>query len=76
VGAGPAGLSAAIRIKQLRGDLNVVVLEKASQLGGHSVSGAVIEPRALDELLPHWREDVSADVNGLPSMPSKQMSCV
>ena len=62
VGAGPAGLSAAIRLKQLKSDLSVVVLEKASQVGGHIVSGAVIEPRALDELLPSWRVDDNEDV--------------
>ena len=55
VGAGPAGLSAAIRLKQLQPDISVVVLEKASQVGGHILSGAVIEPRALDELFPDWR---------------------
>ncbi len=55
VGAGPAGLSAAIRLKQMKPETSVVVLEKASQVGGHIISGAVIEPRALDELLPEWR---------------------
>ncbi|KAG6811565.1 hypothetical protein H0H92_006869 [Tricholoma furcatifolium] len=60
VGAGPAGLSAAIRLKQLereRGnEIRVVVLEKGSEAGAHIVSGAVIEPRALDELLPDWKQ--------------------
>src|SRR5688572_9984711 len=56
VGAGPAGLAAAIRLKQLNGALEVVVLEKGSELGAHILSGAVIDPRALDELLPEWRE--------------------
>lgn len=56
VGAGPAGLSAAIRLKQLNGDLNVVVLEKGSEVGAHILSGAVFEPRALNELLPDWKE--------------------
>ncbi len=55
VGAGPAGLSAAIRLKQLDADLNVCVLEKGSEVGAHILSGAVIEPRALDELLPEWK---------------------
>src|SRR5688572_19453975 len=59
VGAGPAGLSAAIRLKQLereRGnEIRVVVLEKGSEVGSHIVSGAVIEPRALNELLPNWQ---------------------
>jgi len=56
VGAGPAGLAAAIRLKQLDDALEVVVLEKGSEVGAHILSGAVIEPRALDELLPDWRE--------------------
>eukprot|EP00899_Mesostigma_viride_P016251 jgi/Mesvir1/24627/Mv21936-RA.1 len=60
VGAGPAGLSAAIRAKQLakqRGaDVSVCVVEKGAQVGAHTLSGNVFEPRALDELLPNWRE--------------------
>ncbi len=56
VGAGPAGLAAAIRLKQLNAALEVVVLEKGSEVGAHILSGAVIDPRALDELLPEWRE--------------------
>ncbi|AHJ64946.1 Electron transfer flavoprotein-ubiquinone oxidoreductase [Granulibacter bethesdensis CGDNIH4] len=56
VGAGPAGLSAAIRLKQLSSDLTVCVVEKGSEVGAHILSGAVIEPRALDELIPDWRE--------------------
>ena len=56
VGAGPSGLAAAIRLKQLRPDMAVCVVEKASEVGAHILSGAVIEPRALDELLPDWRE--------------------
>lgn len=59
VGAGPAGLSAAIRLKQLANDagseLAVCVLEKGSEVGAHILSGAVIDPRSLDELLPEWR---------------------
>jgi electron-transferring-flavoprotein dehydrogenase len=55
VGGGPAGLSAAIRLKQLNADLDVVVLEKGAEIGAHILSGAVIDPRALDELLPDWR---------------------
>jgi electron-transferring-flavoprotein dehydrogenase len=61
VGAGPAGLSAAIRLKQLAaetgGELAVCVLEKGSEVGAHILSGAVIDPIALDELLPDWRDD-------------------
>ena len=56
VGAGPAGLSAAIRLKQLSPDLSVCVLEKGSEVGAHLLSGAVLEPRALDELIPDWKE--------------------
>ena len=56
VGAGPAGLSAAIRLKQLDADLNVVVLEKGSEVGAHILSGAVLDPSGLDRLLPDWRE--------------------
>ena len=60
VGAGPAGLSAAIRLKQLAAEndheVSVCVLEKGSEVGAHILSGAVIDPRALNELLPDWRE--------------------
>ena len=57
VGAGPAGLAAAIRLKQLAPDQTVCVVEKGSEVGAHILSGAVIEPRALDELLPDWRSE-------------------
>jgi len=56
VGGGPAGLSAAIRLKQIDDALEVVVLEKGSEIGAHILSGAVVDPKALDELLPDWRE--------------------
>jgi electron-transferring-flavoprotein dehydrogenase len=56
VGGGPAGLAAAIRLKQLNAELEVVVLEKGSEIGAHILSGAVVDPRGLDELLPDWRE--------------------
>ena len=55
VGAGPAGLSAAIRLKQLDADLNVVVLEKGSEVGAHILSGAVLDPCGLDALIPDWK---------------------
>ena len=55
--AGPSGLSAAIRLKQLDADLNIVVVEKGSEVGAHILSGAVIDPVALDRLVPDWRED-------------------
>jgi len=55
VGAGPAGLSAAIRLKQLDPDLSVVLLEKGSEVGAHILSGAVLDPSGLDALLPDWR---------------------
>ncbi|WP_314952519.1 electron transfer flavoprotein-ubiquinone oxidoreductase [Bradyrhizobium cosmicum] len=57
VGAGPSGLAAAIRLKQLNADLNVVVVEKGSEVGAHILSGAVIDPAGLDKLIPDWRED-------------------
>ncbi|MCP5125289.1 MAG: electron transfer flavoprotein-ubiquinone oxidoreductase [Gammaproteobacteria bacterium] len=60
VGAGPSGLSAAIRLKQLAAEkdqeINVCVLEKGSEVGAHILSGAVVEPRALNELIPDWKE--------------------
>jgi electron-transferring-flavoprotein dehydrogenase len=56
VGAGPAGLACAIRLKQLKPDLSVCILEKASAVGAHALSGAVMEPGPLDVLLPAWRE--------------------
>ncbi len=56
VGAGPAGLSAAIRLKQLDADLNVVVLEKGSEVGAHILSGAVLDTCGLDRLMPDWKE--------------------
>ena len=56
VGGGPAGLSAAIRLKQLDPDLNVVLLEKGSEVGAHILSGAVLDPSGLDALIPDWRE--------------------
>ena len=57
VGAGPAGLAAAIRLKQLASDLGIVVVEKGSEVGAHILSGAVIDPIALDRLLPEWRSE-------------------
>ena len=56
VGAGPAGLSAAIRLKQLDADLNVVVLEKGSEVGAHILSGAVLDPSGLTRLMPDWKD--------------------
>ncbi len=57
VGGGPAGLATAIRLKQVNADLSVCILEKGSEIGAHILSGAVIDPKALDELLPDWRSD-------------------
>ncbi len=62
VGAGPAGLSAAIRLKQLDADLEVVVLEKGSEVGAHILSGAVLDPCGLDALIPDWK-DKGAPIN-------------
>ncbi|WP_370297532.1 electron transfer flavoprotein-ubiquinone oxidoreductase [Qipengyuania mesophila] len=56
IGGGVAGLAAAIRLKQINEDLEVVVLEKGSEIGAHILSGAVVDPKALDELLPDWRD--------------------
>ncbi|PQA87819.1 electron transfer flavoprotein-ubiquinone oxidoreductase [Hyphococcus luteus] len=67
VGAGPAGLSAAIRLKQRAsetgGDINVVVVEKGSEVGAHILSGAVLDPSGLDALLPGWRDMPGAPVD-------------
>jgi electron-transferring-flavoprotein dehydrogenase len=67
VGAGPAGLSAAIRLKQLAAEagseVSVVVVEKGSEVGAHVLSGAVIAPNGLDKIAPEWRDD--------PEMPLK-----
>jgi electron-transferring-flavoprotein dehydrogenase len=60
VGAGPAGLAAAIRLKQIDPQTSVVVLEKGSEVGAHVLSGAVIDPCGLDALLPGWREEPDA----------------
>ena len=54
VGAGPAGLSTAIKLKQLDTNLSICVLEKASEVGAHILSGNVFETKALDELIPNW----------------------
>jgi electron-transferring-flavoprotein dehydrogenase len=56
VGGGPAGLSAAIRLKQVNPDISVCILEKGSEVGAHILSGAVVDPKALDELIPDWKE--------------------
>jgi len=60
VGAGPAGLAAAIRLKQLAAEagreLGVCVIEKGSEVGAHILSGAVVDPIALNELIPNWKE--------------------
>ena len=60
VGAGPAGLAAAIRLKQLEAEtgqeISVVVLEKGSEVGAHILSGAVIDPIGLNQLIPDWKE--------------------
>jgi electron-transferring-flavoprotein dehydrogenase len=57
VGAGPAGLAAAIKLKQLAPDAGVVVVEKGSEVGAHILSGAVIDPIGLDRLIPDWRNE-------------------
>jgi electron-transferring-flavoprotein dehydrogenase len=55
VGGGPAGLAAAIRLKQLNADINVCLIEKGAEIGAHILSGAVMDPRALNELIPDWK---------------------
>ena len=64
VGAGPAGLAAAIRLKQLSPEISVVVVEKGSEVGAHILSGAVIDPVALDALFPDWRNEASPSHGG------------
>lgn len=82
VGGGPAGLSAAIRLKQLANEqekeLRVCLVEKASQIGAHTLSGACLEPTALDELFPDWKERgvsvllfLNPTVSGLSAGPCK-----
>ncbi|CAG4883561.1 Electron transfer flavoprotein-ubiquinone oxidoreductase [Georgfuchsia toluolica] len=56
VGGGPAGLAAAIRLKQLNTDINVCLIEKGAEIGAHILSGAVMDPRAINELIPDWKE--------------------
>ena len=71
VGGGPAGLAAAIRLKQLAGEhgkeIRVCLVEKAAQLGAHTLSGACLEPRALEELFPDWKERGVREHNCCPS---------
>jgi len=62
VGAGPAGLAAAIRLKQIDPELSVVIVEKGSEVGAHILSGAVIDPAGLDRLLPDWRSEPDVPV--------------
>jgi electron-transferring-flavoprotein dehydrogenase len=56
VGGGPAGLASAIRLKQANPEISVCILEKGSEVGAHILSGAVVDPKALDELIPDWRD--------------------
>ncbi len=56
VGGGPAGLAAAIRLKQLNADINVCLIDKGAEIGAHILSGAIMDPRALNELIPDWKE--------------------
>ena len=62
VGAGPAGLATAIKLKQINKDLSVCLLEKAAEVGAHILSGNVFETKALDELIPNW-ESLDTPVN-------------
>ena len=56
VGGGPSGLATAIKLKQLNADVNVCVLEKGAEIGSHILSGNVFETKALDELVPNWKD--------------------
>src|SRR6266567_5933347 len=56
VGGGPAGLSAAYHLRQLNGDVSIAVLEKGKEIGAHTISGAVMDPRGIHELMPDWKE--------------------
>lgn len=75
VGGGPAGLASAIRIKQMCAEsgknLSVCIVEKGSEIGSHILSGNVFEPRALDELLPNWREEYAESLERTPITPVK-----
>src|SRR3981189_2568209 len=62
VGAGPSGLAAAIRLKQLNAELTIVVDEKGPEVGAHILSGAVIDPVSLDKLIPDWRDDADCPI--------------
>ena len=63
VGAGPAGLTTAIKLKQLDPNLNVCILEKGSEVGAHILSGNVFETKALDELIPNWKNEGCSSKN-------------
>jgi electron-transferring-flavoprotein dehydrogenase len=56
VGGGPAGLAAAIRLKQLATEISVCLIEKGSEIGAHILSGAVMDPRGISELIPDWKD--------------------
>src|ERR1700748_3140130 len=56
VGGGPSGLSAAIRLKQINPEFSVCLVEKGGEIGAHILSGAVLEPRTLNELIPDWKD--------------------
>src|ERR1041384_7221794 len=56
VGGGPAGLAAAYHLRKLNKDLSIAVLEKGKEIGAHIISGAVMDPRGIDELMPDWKE--------------------
>ena len=56
VGGGPAGLAAAYHLRQLNRDISIAVLEKGKEVGAHIISGAVMDPRGINELMPDWKE--------------------
>ena len=82
VGAGPAGLAAAIRLKQKSPSTSVTIVEKAAEIGGHILSGAVMDPAGLTELIPDWRSRgapvgpaVTKDIFHVLGAPSRSAPC-
>jgi electron-transferring-flavoprotein dehydrogenase len=77
VGAGPAGLCAAIRLKEIAAEtaqeISVVVLEKGSEVGAHILSGAIVDPIAIDKIFPDWRDDPT--IRSRPPSPTTISRC-
>ena len=75
VGAGPSGLSAAIRLKQINPELSVVLLEKGSEIGAHILSGAVLDTVGLDRLIPDWKDRGAPVKTAVTSTPRRIRKC-